>query len=238
MKRTIATAMMLIAAFSGSAALAAKPVVGVAEFKNTATGVYWWGGGVGWELSGMLSNELSNSGKFAVVERQKLDNVLQEQDLAASGRIAKGTGAKMGKITGAQYLVAGTVTSFERNVQETGGGFSFKGISIGGKKDEAYIAVDLRVINTTTGAVQYSRTVEARSGGMGLNLGLFKSGFGGHLANESRTPAGKAIRAVIVEIVDYLSCAMVDKGSCMQEYDAKERERKKSMKDSIKLDGP
>ena len=26
---------------------AAKPVVGVVEFKNTATGVYWWGGGVG-----------------------------------------------------------------------------------------------------------------------------------------------------------------------------------------------
>ena len=33
------------------AAFAAKPVMGVAEFKNEARGVYWWGGGVGWELS-------------------------------------------------------------------------------------------------------------------------------------------------------------------------------------------
>jgi len=218
--------------------LAAKPVVGVAEFKNSATGAYWFSGGVGRELASMLSNELSSSGKFSVVERQKLDTVIQEQDLAASGRIARGTGAKIGKITGAQYMVIGTVSAFEQNTQSTGGGFSFKGISIGGKKDEAYIAVDLRVVNTTTGAVEHSRTVEARSGGMGLSLGLFRGGFGGNLANESKTPAGKAIRAVIVEIVDYLGCAMVDKGGCMAEFDAKERKRKESLKDKINLDGP
>jgi len=219
-------------------ALAAKPVLGVAEFKNTATGAFWFNPGVGRELASMVSNELVSSGKFSVVERAKVDTVLQEQDLAASGRIAKGTGAKMGKMTGAQYMVLGTVSAFEQNVQSTGGGFSFKGISIGGKKDEAYIAIDLRVVNTTTGGVDFVRTVEARSGGMGLSLGLFRGGFGGALANESKTPVGKAIRAVIVEIVDYLSCAMVDKGGCMAEYDAKEQNRKKSLKDKLKFDGP
>lgn len=219
-------------------ALADKPVVGVAEFKNTATGAYWWTGGVGRELASMLSNELVSSKKFSVVERAKLDPVIKEQDLASSGRIAKGTGAQTGKLTGAQYTILGTVSAFERNVQNTGGGFSFKGISIGGKKDEAYIAVDLRVVNNTTGAVEHVRTVEARSGGMGLSLGLFRGGFGGSLANESKTPAGKAIRAVIVEIVDYLGCAMVDKGGCMAEFDAKEQKRKEGLKDQIKLDGP
>lgn len=236
MRRIIA--MVLAGLVASGPAFAAKPVMGVAEFKNTATGVYWWGGGVGWELSSMVANELANSGKFSVVERTKLEPVLREQDLAASGRVAQGTGAKIGKLTGAQYLVMGTVSAFERNVQNTGGGFSFKGISIGGKKDEAYIAIDLRVVNTTTGVIEHARTVEARSGGTGINLGLFRGGFGGHLKNESRTPAGKAIRAVIVEITDYLTCAMVTKGGCMAEYDAKEQKRKDSLKDKLKLDGP
>ena len=226
-------AWVQIAAYAAS-----KPSIGVSEFRNSASGVYWWRGGVGWELSGMLTNELAGTKKFKVVERTKLEPVLREQNLAASGRVSKGTGAKVGRLTGAQYLVFATVSAFERDVQETGGGISFKGISIGGKKDEAYIAVDLRVVDTTSGEVAFTRTVEARSGGRGFSLGLFRGGFGGNLANEKKTPAGKAIRAVIAEISDYLVCAMVKQDGCMAEYDAKEQKRRDSLKDSINLDGP
>ena len=152
MKKFVLAVAMTVAAFSGAnGALAAggdnRPVVGVAEFTNQS-GAAWWHGGVGWELSGMLSNELSSSGAFRVVERQKLQSVLEEQNLAASGRVAKGTGAKIGKVTGAQYLITGTVTAFEENTSSTGGGLSFKGIGFGGKSAEAYLAVDVRVINT------------------------------------------------------------------------------------------
>ena len=214
---------------------AAQPSIGVLEFRNTS-GAAWWSGGVGWDLSGMLSNELSNTRSFQVVERKKIQSVLSEQNLAASGRVNNATGAKIGKLIGAKYLVTANVSAFERNVQDTGGGISYKGISIGGKKDKAYIAVDLRVIDSTTGAVAYSRTVEARSGGGGLRLGVFKNGFGGNLKNEKRTPVGKAIRAVIVEISNYLECAMVTKGSCLSDYDAKEQRRKDSLSNSIQLD--
>ena len=82
----------------------------------------------GRELSDMLSNELLGTGVFKVVERKKLEGVLNEQDLAASGRVAKGTAAKMGKLTGAQYLITGSVSSFEQSGSK-GGGLSFKGIS-------------------------------------------------------------------------------------------------------------
>jgi curli biogenesis system outer membrane secretion channel CsgG len=209
--------------------------MGVAEFGNTS-GAAWWRGGVGWELSGMLTNELANSKKFKMVERSTLEPVLREQNLAADGRITKGTGAKIGRLTGAQYLVMGTVSAYEDNVASTGGGFTISGIAIGGKKKSAYIAVDLRVVDTTTGEISFTRSVEARSGGFGLSLGIFKSGFAGALKNEKKTPAGKAIRAVMVEIVDYLSCAMVDKDGCMAEFDAKEAKRKESLKSTIQLD--
>ena len=39
-----------------------------------------------------------------------------------------------------------------------------------------------------------------------------------------------------MEIVEYLECAMVDKGNCMSEYDAKEQRRKAKTKKSIALD--
>ena len=70
-----------------------NPPVGVAEFKNeSAAG--WWSGGVGWELSGMLSNELSSSGDFRVVERAKLEKVLEpfEQVENSFTRTRAGTG--------------------------------------------------------------------------------------------------------------------------------------------------
>lgn len=222
--------------FAANAAVAEKPVLGVAEFQNTATGVYWWGGGVGWDLSDMLTNELVATGSFTVVERAKLEPVLREQDLADYGRVKKGTGAKIGKLTGAKYLVLGSVSAFESDVSSKGGGVSFRGISVGGKKEEAYLAVDLRVVDTTSGEIVFVRTVEGRAASKGVNVGVYKGGFGGNLAQENKTPAGKAIRAAMVEITDYLSCVMVEKDGCEAEYAAKEKKRRDSTKDSIKLD--
>lgn len=229
-------ALLLVAGFSANAlAAGSKPSVGVAEFKNeSAAG--WWRGGVGWELSGMLSNELSSSGDFRIVERAKLEKVLEEQNLAASGRVKSGTGAKMGQVTGADYLVFGTVTAYEENTASTGGGFSIKGISLGGKKSEAYLAVDIRVVNSSTGEVDFSRTIEGRSSGGGVSVGLYRGGFGGNLAHEENTPAGKAIRAALVEISDYLGCVMVKRDGCEADYSAKEQKRRASDKKALKLD--
>lgn len=231
--KTLFTFLLIFIA--GTVMAADKPVVAVNEFKNE-TSAGWWYGGAGRDLADMLTNELQATGKFKLVEREKLAAVMDEQDLADSGRIKKGTGAKIGKLTGAQYIVTGSLSSYEEDVQGTGGGLSFRGISVGGKKESAYLAVDLRVIDTTTGEIEFSRTVEGRSSGGGLNVGLYRGGFGGNLAKHEKTPAGKAIRAAIVEISDYLSCAMVEQGDCMDEYNAKESSRREKTKKAIKLD--
>lgn len=234
MKIRILSSILLL--FIATAVMAAdKPVVGVAEFTND-TSAGWWHSDVGRELSGMLTNELASTGKLKVVERSKLEKVLDEQDLAASGRIKKGTGAKVGEVTGAQYLVFATVSAFDTETASTGGGISFRGISVGGKKEEAYIAVDLRVVDTTSGEVAFTRTIEARAGGGGLNLGLYRGGFGGSLGKHEKTPTGKAIRAMIMEISEYLGCVMVDQDGCESEYAAKEKSRRDKTKKSIKLD--
>lgn len=214
-----------------------KPRLGVLRFSNN-TSAGWWSGTAGRDLQDMLIAELAAMKSFNVLERKEIDAVISEQNLGQSGRVSKATRSKIGNITGAKYLVAGTVSSFEKGTSGQGGGISFKGFSIGGKKAKAYIAVDLKVIDVETGSIADARTVEANSGSGGLSLGLHKWGFGGSLANEKKTPTGKAIRACIMEIADYLECSMV-KGKdnpCMKDYDAKESRRREKTKGSINLE--
>ena len=225
----------LLIFIAGTAIAESKPVLAVNDFKNE-TSAGWWYGGAGRDLADMLVNELAGTGKFKMVEREKLSAVLDEQDLADSGRVSKKTGAKIGKLTGAQYIVTGALSAFETDVKGTDGGVSFRGISLGGKKEDAYLAIDLRVIDTTTGEIEFTRTVEARASSGGLAVGVYRGGFGGNLGKYEKTPTGKAIRAVIIEISDYLSCAMVDQGDCMAEYQAKEGARREKTKKAIKLD--
>ncbi|MCB1561654.1 MAG: CsgG/HfaB family protein [Xanthomonadales bacterium] len=220
---------------ASAAVMAQKPTIGVAEFKNES-GAGWWRGGVGWELSGMLANELAATGDFNVVERSKLESVLAEQDLGASGRVSSSTSARIGKLTGAQYLVMGTVTSYEAGTSSRGGGISFKGISLGGKKSKAYIAVDIRVVNSTTGEIDFVRTIEGEAKSGGMSVGLYRGGFGGALSGENKTPAGKAIRAALVLTTDYLSCVMVQRNGCESKYEAADQRRREKTRSALDID--
>ena len=136
MKKTILLALIVSFTLTAAAIAADKPVLGVAEFQNTATGVWWYNRGVAWDLTDMLTNELAATGKFDVVERAKVEHVLDEQDLASYGRVDPATAAKTGKLIGAQYLVMGAVSAFEGKTAGTGGGIGYKGIRIGGKKEK------------------------------------------------------------------------------------------------------
>ena len=70
-------------------------------------------------------------------------------------------------MTGAQYIVLGRVTGYEDGVQtkQSGGGVRFLGF--GGNKStlesKAYFSIDLRVVDSSTGEVIGSRTVEGRA---------------------------------------------------------------------------
>jgi hypothetical protein len=69
-------------------------------------------------------------------------------------------------------------------------------------------------------------------------LSAYRGGFGGNLANQKKTPAGKAIRAALMEISGYLECTMVKQTQkCLDEYDAKEEKRRESTAGALDLDG-
>jgi curli biogenesis system outer membrane secretion channel CsgG len=225
-----------------------KLTLSVPEFKSP-TIWWWWGGGTANDLAAALSNELTATGKFSVVERNKLGAVLSEQELAELGLTRPSTSAKKGQLTGAKYIVLGQVTSYEEGVASKSSGIGVGGIRIGPirlggnsrkSSQEAYIAIDLRVVDSTTGEVAYARTIEGRatstSSGGGLNIGIGGIGVGGNEEKTQRAPVGKALRAALIEATNYLSCVMVDKGSCIAEFEAKEQKRRDSAGDVLKLD--
>lgn len=233
-------AALLVMASASVGASAQRPAVAVASFTNEAgsSASRWWGSQVGDQLGNVLSNELGSTGNFTVVERQQVDAVLAEQDFAASGRVRQGSGAATGNITGARYLITGAVSAYDENTSDKDGGLSFRGFRVGGGKSEAYVAVDLRVIDSETSQVVYSHTVEGRSSSGGLNLaGRLRSGLGGNFSQSKNAPASKAVRAALIEATDYLDCVMVVRSrNCLARYDQREQKRRQSGRDLLDLD--
>src|SRR5271170_2737805 len=70
-----------------------KRRVGVVDFENKTA----YGGRLGSAASDILITELTKTGKFIVVERDKIDKLMAEQKLGMSGAIDPNTAAQMGK---------------------------------------------------------------------------------------------------------------------------------------------
>lgn len=234
-KLGLITALLLCVPLAVSAA-AEKPRMAVMRFTNN-TNAGWWHSGVGSELSDMLTNELSSTKKFRLVERKEIEKVVSELKFGESGLVDRSTKSKLGKIKGAQYLVMATVSAFEEGSSKKGGGISFMGFGVGAKSAKAYIAVDLKVVDVETSEVIDTRTIEATSESTSHALSGGFMGIGGNVGKEDKTPVGKAIRACVINISDYLTCSMVDKtAECLEQYSAKEQKRRDKTKGSISLD--
>lgn len=63
-------------------------------------------------IAGMLISELARNPAARVVEREQINQLLGEQNLGAQGRIDSATISRIGKVTGARYMVMGTFMDF------------------------------------------------------------------------------------------------------------------------------
>jgi TolB-like protein len=57
-----------------------------------------------------FSYELAQTRKFKIIERQQLDLIIEEQKTQLSGCVADECAVELGKLAGARYVIAGTVT--------------------------------------------------------------------------------------------------------------------------------
>lgn len=90
------------------AAAQAKPVVAVLYFDNNSIGKdradYE---GVGKGMADLLITEMAANPNLRIVERERIQSLLVEQNLTKQGTIDPTTAIRLGKIIGAQYMITG-----------------------------------------------------------------------------------------------------------------------------------
>jgi len=154
-----------------------RPMIAVMDF-DYGTIDNWWGQyDIGKGMADQVVNALVEDGSFRVIERKKLDTILAEQDFAHSDRADPSAAklAKIGKVLGVKYILAGSITKFATEAR--GGGVRVHGIGLGGKKTKSEVALTARVIDATTGEIMISAKGlgESNKGG---GFDFSKGGFG------------------------------------------------------------
>jgi curli biogenesis system outer membrane secretion channel CsgG len=131
-----------------------KPRIAVLDFdySNVADNWIWWWRSSAKGVSDILVNKLFESGNFRVIERSKLDAILAEQNLGASGRLDASTAAQIGKILGVDTVLIGSITAF--NIERGSGGVSIPGFGrVGGGQTSANVKLNVRLVNTSTAEI-------------------------------------------------------------------------------------
>jgi curli biogenesis system outer membrane secretion channel CsgG len=170
-------------------------------------------------IEAMITDALNSSGRFRLVERQAIGNVMQEQDFGASGRVATPSAAGMGQILGAEYLVEAVITSYDPGTSakstNVGGIANALGGRLGGlgalagglsvNSSSSSLGMNIRLIDATTSEVVFTKQIEReiKESGIGFGgVGFGGSGaMGGFVGAYSRTPIGQAVIASINEAV-------------------------------------
>jgi TolB-like protein len=142
LQKLIAAAAGLVLA-GASAFAQSKPTVAVLYFNNSVLGAkanedY---APLSKGMADLMIQELSVNPGIRVVERDRIQAVLEEQKLSTDGKTDAATSVKVGKLLGAKHMVAGTFV------------IDLKGTTMN---------ITLKVFNTETSEIEYSTTVTGK----------------------------------------------------------------------------
>ncbi|HVO30204.1 MAG TPA: CsgG/HfaB family protein [bacterium] len=138
----------------------------------------------------ILITELQKTGQFTLIEREKVQHLMDEQRFSNSDAAEPATAAKLGRMLGVQAIVTGSVSQF--GVKEEG----VDNIVYQRRDQIADCTVDIRIIDVSSGEILVadSGRGEAKktiTGSMGL----------GGRASYDPTLAGDALRAATFKYV-------------------------------------
>jgi curli biogenesis system outer membrane secretion channel CsgG len=129
--------------------------------KNWVT--FWFGNDVniGQGIRAMLTTRVAKLNSIRLLERQKVDSLLKEQDFGATGRSDQASRARIGKMLGADAILYGDIVIFGRddvkkkqgiwsNVSKIGLGLDFGKLK---KEEKAVVAINYRIVDAETGEI-------------------------------------------------------------------------------------
>jgi len=207
MKQILICVLIGVLCVSTAAFPQLKKRIAVFNFEDKSKhGWHWWtGGSPGDGMADMLTTELVKSGKYVVIERQEISSLMEEQNLGLSGRVTEQSAAEIGKLLGVELAVMGAVTEF--GVSKGGGGVRVKGIGLGSSKQTATVAIDVRMVNTTTGEILAADHVSKEKSSGGLRISTPKFGFNNR-KDFDNSLAGKATREAVEDIMTLIEAQM------------------------------
>jgi curli biogenesis system outer membrane secretion channel CsgG len=173
-----------------------RPRVGVPPFKCTISPGSFSGSNsqLAQVAADQMTTLLSRSGRFDVIERAQVEQLIDEQNM--EGIVRGDEMAKAGQVHGVDYLLVGKVTNFRVKQDNTKSGVDVGGIGgmIGGGKFGAgstgfdqknqrittECGVDIRLVEPSSGRVVVSHFGEFKRTDSAGALGISVFGMGGH----------------------------------------------------------
>lgn len=178
---------------------------------------------VGASLADVLVKELVKGGRFVVVERRAIDQVLKEQNFSNSSRADAKTATAIGRLLGVDVIVMGSVTQFgveESAVAVNSGALSrvTRGVLGGGKRVSATATVGMtaRMVDTKTGEIltAASGTGQSSKASLGASgytaVDMTASSFQDSMLGEAVNRAAQQVAATLTESTATLASARID----------------------------
>lgn len=180
--------------FLGGRATTMPPVVAVVDFENKASYSGQWNLGAG--MADILVNELLESERVVVLERQHIQDVVGEIVRQGQDLFRKEGRVERGRLKNAQYLIRGTITDFTVT-GDASGWFGTPAVGVKARGQRARVALTVKVSDVTSGEILSAVKTEAdaSAGGLGAAINYKSVSFGGDAF--FRTPLGRATEKAI-----------------------------------------
>jgi len=183
----------------------------IAIFKlddKTDQRVGWWDQkSIGDGIADMIVTELVKSGKYRVLERQNINELLREQNLALDGIVRPESAAKIGQMLGAELIVTGAITEFGYRKSDTNVGALGKKVGVG--TQSAVCGIDLRLVNSTTGEIVSAENIRRSKTTPSGSFSGKKLEFSNQQSFD-QSLVGKVTRQVIEDVVDKINERMAN----------------------------
>jgi len=170
------------------------PVVGISTIKETVND--YSRNAKGANFQAMLETQMAKVGRFKIMERARVDEILAEQGL--NNEVGDGRTANGGfNVAGVDYLVYGSITKLgQRKSGMATGQFATASLI-------TEMAVDIKVVDASTGEIRRAETAEAMvksAGGMATGSFATAKGSSDPLADVQRMAAKKVASLIATSI--------------------------------------
>lgn len=189
-------AILAAVAFAPMASADEKPRIAVLEFENKAnSGWHWWSDRGAEAMQDVFVTELVKSGNFRVIDRERLDALMEEKNLSLSGDVNPATAVQAGQLLGVEYFLVGSVTEYGATDASGGGGGRFGLPSVRAGKKTFVAAANARIIDAQTGEIVWADEARGEESNVRVRVG----GIGGGVDNDERM-FDKVMKPVVQEL--------------------------------------